>query len=77
MPQSSGSSSPEPSTSDFGANSWLVEEMRERFDSDPKSLDSEWRAFFSDGAGTGGSNGSGSNGSTSSNGAAKDRKSVV
>ncbi len=67
MPQSSGSSSPEPSTSDFGANSWLVEEMRERFDSDPKSLDSEWRAFFSEGAGSHGSgrNGSGSTGSGS------------
>ncbi len=46
MPQSSGSKSTEPSTSDFGANSWLVEEMRERFDADPASLDREWREFF-------------------------------
>ncbi|GAA0989363.1 Multifunctional 2-oxoglutarate metabolism enzyme [Nocardioides aquaticus] len=66
MPQSSGSSTPQPSTSDFGANEWLVEEMRERFDKDPSSLDDEWRSFFSDGPGAAASstNGSARNGAS-------------
>ena len=33
---------------EFGANSWLVEEMYERFRDDPKSVGENWREFFSD-----------------------------
>ncbi|MDO5739807.1 MAG: multifunctional oxoglutarate decarboxylase/oxoglutarate dehydrogenase thiamine pyrophosphate-binding subunit/dihydrolipoyllysine-residue succinyltransferase subunit [Ornithinimicrobium sp.] len=33
---------------DFGANEWLVEEMRERFDEDPTSVDPTWRTYFED-----------------------------
>ena len=33
---------------DFGANSWLVEEMYEQFRSDPASVSEAWREFFSD-----------------------------
>ncbi|WP_238154343.1 multifunctional oxoglutarate decarboxylase/oxoglutarate dehydrogenase thiamine pyrophosphate-binding subunit/dihydrolipoyllysine-residue succinyltransferase subunit [Ornithinimicrobium sufpigmenti] len=42
---------------DFGANEWLVEEMRERFDQDPGSVGPEWRSYFENGQpsnGTGG-----------------------
>ncbi|MEY3805676.1 MAG: putative 2-oxoglutarate dehydrogenase component, partial [Actinomycetota bacterium] len=35
-------------TQDFGANSWLVEEMYEQFRSDPLSVSEAWREFFSD-----------------------------
>ena len=35
-------------TQDFGANSWLVEEMYERFRADPGSVSEPWREFFSD-----------------------------
>ena len=34
---------------DFGANEWLVEEMRERFDQDPDSVGPEWRSYFEHG----------------------------
>lgn len=33
---------------DFGANSWLVEEMYERFREEPETLSTAWRDFFSD-----------------------------
>ena len=33
---------------DFGANSWLVEEMYERFREDPNSVGDTWKDFFSD-----------------------------
>ena len=33
---------------DFGANSWLVEEMYEQFRTDPNSVSEAWREFFSD-----------------------------
>lgn len=33
---------------DFGANSWLVEEMYERFRDEPETLSTAWRDFFSD-----------------------------
>ena len=36
---------------DFGANEWLVEEMRERFDQDPGSVTPEWRTHFENGQG--------------------------
>ncbi|MFM9084367.1 MAG: 2-oxoglutarate dehydrogenase E1 subunit family protein, partial [Actinomycetota bacterium] len=35
-------------TQDFGANSWLVEEMYEQFRNDPASVSEAWREFFSD-----------------------------
>ncbi|MFM7127388.1 MAG: 2-oxoglutarate dehydrogenase E1 subunit family protein, partial [Actinomycetota bacterium] len=35
-------------TADFGANSWLVEEMYEQFSRDPQSVGDSWREFFSD-----------------------------
>ena len=31
---------------DFGANEWLAEEMRERFDEDPGSVEPAWRTYF-------------------------------
>ncbi|WP_109473845.1 multifunctional oxoglutarate decarboxylase/oxoglutarate dehydrogenase thiamine pyrophosphate-binding subunit/dihydrolipoyllysine-residue succinyltransferase subunit [Ornithinimicrobium cavernae] len=31
---------------DFGANEWLVEDMRERYLADPASVDVAWREFF-------------------------------
>ncbi len=33
---------------DFGANSWLVEEMYEQYTADPASVSEAWREFFSD-----------------------------
>ena len=30
----------------FGANSWLIDEMREAYDADPQSVDATWREFF-------------------------------
>ncbi|MDR6172964.1 2-oxoglutarate decarboxylase [Nocardioides zeae] len=57
MPQSPGS--PSTSTVDFGANEWLVDEMREQFERDPDSVTPEWKAYFTTGA-TNGSNGNGS-----------------
>ncbi len=66
MPQSSGhsTSSTEPS-SDFGANEWLVEEMREQYDADPSSVDATWVAYFKNGASkNGGPTKDSSNGST-------------
>ena len=35
-------------TQDFGANSWLVEEMYERYRADQNSVSEAWREFFSD-----------------------------
>ena len=38
-----------PSTdSDFGTNSWLVEEMYEQFREDPDSVGEAWQEFFAD-----------------------------
>ncbi|MFV0427995.1 MAG: multifunctional oxoglutarate decarboxylase/oxoglutarate dehydrogenase thiamine pyrophosphate-binding subunit/dihydrolipoyllysine-residue succinyltransferase subunit [Arachnia sp.] len=31
---------------DFGANAWLIDEMREAFHADPDSVTSSWREFF-------------------------------
>ncbi len=36
------------SASDFGANSWLVDEMYEQFRRDPSSVGESWQEFFSD-----------------------------
>jgi len=37
-----------PRPEEFGANSWLVEEMYERFREDPASVGPTWQEFFSD-----------------------------
>ncbi len=42
---STGSESTRP---DFGANEWLVEEMYERYLTDPTSVDAAWHDFFAD-----------------------------
>ncbi|ROR52991.1 2-oxoglutarate dehydrogenase E1 component [Luteococcus japonicus] len=34
------------SSSDFGANDWLIEEMYEQYKSDPSSVDAAWAAYF-------------------------------
>ncbi len=36
----------------FGPNEWLVQEMYERYQSDPSSVDKAWWDFFSDFKGT-------------------------
>ena len=60
----------------FGPNEWLVQEMYERYQQDPQSVDKSWWDFFADFKGVptsafapanGSSNGS-SNGTTNSNG---------
>ncbi|GAB3814269.1 multifunctional oxoglutarate decarboxylase/oxoglutarate dehydrogenase thiamine pyrophosphate-binding subunit/dihydrolipoyllysine-residue succinyltransferase subunit [Tessaracoccus terricola] len=38
----------------FGANSWLIDEMRDAYEKDPQSVDQEWRAFFAKAANGGG-----------------------
>lgn len=38
-----GSTTPE---GQYGANAWLIEEMRERYQADPSSVDPQWVAFF-------------------------------
>ena len=40
--------SPTTPSSDFGANEWLVDEMYERWQADPSSVDPAWNTFFSD-----------------------------
>ncbi|HET7683242.1 MAG TPA: multifunctional oxoglutarate decarboxylase/oxoglutarate dehydrogenase thiamine pyrophosphate-binding subunit/dihydrolipoyllysine-residue succinyltransferase subunit [Marmoricola sp.] len=55
MPEPTEGSSHSPSSVDFGANEWLVDEMYERYQQDPQSVDREWWDFFQD---RGGSNGS-------------------
>ncbi|HJE52151.1 MAG TPA: 2-oxo acid dehydrogenase subunit E2, partial [Tessaracoccus flavescens] len=30
----------------FGANSWLIDEMRDAYEADPQSVDASWREFF-------------------------------
>ena len=70
MPQSSGpsTSSTEPSDTDFGANEWLVEEMRERYAGDPASVDPAWKAYFAAEGSAPASNGSTSDEKSSANG---------
>ncbi|MDX6302219.1 MAG: multifunctional 2-oxoglutarate metabolism enzyme, partial [Nocardioidaceae bacterium] len=54
---STGQSAEDP-LADFGANEWLVDEMYERYQNDPDSLDKVWWDFFSSERGTNGANGS-------------------
>jgi 2-oxoglutarate dehydrogenase E1 component len=42
----------------FGPNEWLVQEMYEKFQSDPSSVDKAWWDFFADFKGTPSLNGS-------------------
>ncbi len=46
MPQSSGNQSPEQPSADFGANEWLVEEMYDKYQKDPGSVDPTWVKYF-------------------------------
>ncbi|NRQ50042.1 multifunctional oxoglutarate decarboxylase/oxoglutarate dehydrogenase thiamine pyrophosphate-binding subunit/dihydrolipoyllysine-residue succinyltransferase subunit [Aeromicrobium sp. YC3-14] len=46
-------SSQDHSTPDFGTNQWLVEEMYERYQEDPSSVDATWVSFFQTGDGVG------------------------
>ncbi len=44
-----------PETADaFGANSWLIDEMREAYSEDPSSVDQTWRDYFARENGSGG-----------------------
>ncbi|MEP7178013.1 MAG: 2-oxo acid dehydrogenase subunit E2, partial [Pseudonocardiales bacterium] len=45
--QSTGSESA-PDPGDFGTNEWLVEDMYERYLTDPSSVDEAWHDFFTD-----------------------------
>ncbi|MFC7447140.1 2-oxoglutarate dehydrogenase E1 subunit family protein, partial [Rhodococcus daqingensis] len=36
------------STSQFGQNQWLVDEMYQRFQKDPASVDASWHEFLTD-----------------------------
>ena len=33
-------------STDFGANDWLIEDMREQYLADPESLDPVWVSYF-------------------------------
>ncbi|HSY16145.1 MAG TPA: multifunctional oxoglutarate decarboxylase/oxoglutarate dehydrogenase thiamine pyrophosphate-binding subunit/dihydrolipoyllysine-residue succinyltransferase subunit [Jatrophihabitantaceae bacterium] len=46
--QSTSSDTNPAQTGAFGANEWLVEEMYERYLSDPTSVDAAWHEFFAD-----------------------------
>ena len=49
--QSTGTGTPSSTSSapaDFGANEWLVEDMYERYQVDPNSVDAAWHDFFAD-----------------------------
>ena len=61
---STGAAAPGDPNEEFGANEWLVEEMYERFQADPGSVDEAWVEFFETrGSSTGGSNGASPGGS--------------
>ena len=64
----SGNQSPEQPSSDFGANEWLVEEMYDRYQADPASVESTWVEYFK-------TNGNGND--TASNGAPSPAKTPV
>ena len=34
------------SSDDFGANAWLIDEMREQYQDDPQSVDATWQQYF-------------------------------
>ena len=35
-----------PTTDEFGANDWLIDEMFEAYQEDPESVDESWQRFF-------------------------------
>jgi 2-oxoglutarate decarboxylase len=37
-----------PSQQSFGPNAWLVDEMHERYLSDPEAVSPSWQEFFAD-----------------------------
>ena len=43
VPDESPTTTPE---TDFGANDWLLEEMYERYSTDPSSVDETWAEYF-------------------------------
>ncbi|MDP9117624.1 MAG: hypothetical protein M3O28_10310, partial [Actinomycetota bacterium] len=45
--QSTGNQ-PASAPGDFGANEWLVEDMYERYQADPSTVDPAWHEFFDD-----------------------------
>ncbi|MCX6400109.1 MAG: multifunctional oxoglutarate decarboxylase/oxoglutarate dehydrogenase thiamine pyrophosphate-binding subunit/dihydrolipoyllysine-residue succinyltransferase subunit [Propionibacteriales bacterium] len=53
MTQSSDQSTGSPVPEGFGANEWLVEEMKEQFQADPNSVDPAWAAYFKAAGGNG------------------------
>ena len=59
---------------EFGANEWLVDEMYERYQQDPKSVDKVWWDFFKQhapGGNSQGANGSSNGSSSSANGSSE------
>ncbi len=46
--QPTDTSTTQPISSEFGANEWLVEEMYERYLTDPAGVDAAWHDFFAD-----------------------------
>ena len=73
MPQSGNPSTTSPAIpEEFGANEWLVEEMHDRYQKDPNSVDPTWAAYFSgNGSGNGSGDGSG-DGSSDGSGVSTD-----
>ena len=47
-PRQGGGGDPGSSPADFGANEWLVEELYQRYLTDPSSVDRAWWSFFTD-----------------------------
>lgn len=45
-PSTGHDSSQRTSDLEFGANDWLIEEMRDRYEADPSSVDAAWATFF-------------------------------
>ncbi|WP_205471016.1 multifunctional oxoglutarate decarboxylase/oxoglutarate dehydrogenase thiamine pyrophosphate-binding subunit/dihydrolipoyllysine-residue succinyltransferase subunit [Nocardioides sp. SYSU D00038] len=67
------SDTPQSSTAvpeDFGANEWLVEEMRDQYDADPASVDPSWAAYFGNGSANGSAGTGGGASGSETNGAA-------
>ena len=47
-PQQAAGPDPGPGQANFGANEWLVEELYQRYQADPGSVDRAWWSFFAD-----------------------------
>src|ERR1700678_2732734 len=46
--RSGGTAGPAASDADFGPNQWLVDELYQRYQADPSSVDRAWWNFFAD-----------------------------